>query len=64
VKPLEIDRVSISHIDFDRTVTAAIASKVATEQLIGQKDNQLEVAKRDAEIARTTASGRADSVRI
>lgn len=63
-KPLEIDRVSIDHIDFDRTVTAAIAAKVGAEQMIGQKDNELEIAKRDAEIARTAAAGRADANRI
>lgn len=63
-KPIEIDRISIDHIDFDKTVTGAIAAKVGTEQKIGQKDNELEIAKRDAEIARTLASGRADSVRI
>lgn len=63
-KPLEIDQIAIDHIDFDKTVTSAIASKVGAEQMIGQKDNELEVAKRDAEIARTAAAGRADSVRI
>lgn len=63
-KPLEIDRISIDHIDFDRTVTSAIAAKVGAEQMIGQKDNELEIAKRDAEIARTTAGGRADANRI
>lgn len=63
-KPIEIDRISIDHIDFDRTVTNAIAAKVGAEQQIGQKDNELEIAKRDADIARTLAAGRADSVRI
>lgn len=63
-KPLEIDRVSIDHIDFDKTVTGAIASKVSAQQMIGQKENELEVAKRDADIARTLAAGRADAVRI
>lgn len=63
-KPLEIDRISIDHIEFDRTVTAAIAAKVGAQQLIGQKDNELEIAKRQAEIARTTASGQADAARI
>lgn len=63
-KPIEIDRVAIDHIDFDRTVTAAIAAKVGAQQEIGQKENELEIAKRDAEIARTLAAGKADSVRI
>jgi len=62
-KSLEIDRVSIDHIDFDKTVTGAIASKVSAEQLIGQKENELQVAKRDADIARMLAAGRADAVR-
>lgn len=63
-KPLEIDRISIDHIEFDPTVTAAIAAKVGAEQKIGQKDNELAIAQRDAEIARTAAGGRADAIRI
>lgn len=63
-KPIEIDRVTISHIEYDRTVTQAIAQKVATEQRLEQKDFELKIAARDADIARTSARGRADAQRL
>lgn len=63
-KPIEIDRVSIDHIDYDRSVTAAISAKVATEQQVKQKELEVKVAEHAAEIARTQARGQADAVRI
>lgn len=63
-KPIEIDRVSIDHIDYDRSVTAAISAKVATEQQVKQKELEVKVAEHAAEIARTQARGTADAVRI
>lgn len=63
-KPIDIDRVSIDHIDYDRSVTAAISAKVATEQQVKQKELEVKVAEHAAEIARTQARGQADAVRI
>lgn len=62
-KPIEIDRVSINHIEFDRTVTAAISAKLASAQRLEQKEFELKIAERDGEIARTAARGRADVIR-
>jgi regulator of protease activity HflC (stomatin/prohibitin superfamily) len=61
---IEIDQIAIRHIDFDATVTQAISRKIATRQQAEQKQYEVEIAERDAEIARTTARGRADATRI
>lgn len=63
-KPLEIDRVSVDHIAFDPTLTKAISAKLAMQQFIEQKRYEMEVAERDAEIARSQARGQADAFRI
>jgi len=63
-KPIDIDRVSIDHIQYDKSVTAAISAKVATEQQVQQKELEVKVALQDAEIARTRAQGQSDAVRI
>lgn len=61
---LVIDQVAINHIDYDGTVTAAISSKIATKQQAEQKLVEVEIAARNAEIARTTAQGISDATRI
>ena len=63
-KPIEIDRIAIEHIEYDRNVSAAISTKLATAQRVQQKEAEVQIAQRDAEIERTLAKGRADSVRI
>ena len=63
-KPLEIDRVAIKHIEYDPGVTKAISDKLATQQRMQQKEFELKIAERDAEIARTTAKGKSDARRI
>ena len=63
-KPIEIDKVAIEHIEYDRNVSAAISTKLATSQKVEQKDAEVRIAERDADIARTVAKGRADAVRI
>lgn len=63
-KPIEVDRVAIKHIRFDQKVTASISQKLAMEQEAEQKRFELEIAKQDAEIARTAAKGRGDAIRI
>ena len=62
--PVEIDRVTIRHIEYDRGLTAAISTKLATAQKVEQKEFELKIADRDAEIARLAARGRGDAVRI
>ena len=59
-----IDQVAIRHIDYDDTVTQAISRKIAVRQQSEQKKYEVEIAARDAEIARTTAQGRSDATRI
>lgn len=63
-KPVEIDRVSISHIAYDANLTSGISQKLATAQKVEQKESELKLADRDAEIARVSARGRADAVRV
>ena len=63
-KPVEIDRVSISHIAFDANLTSAISQKLTAQQKVEQKEFEVKLADRDAEIARIAARGRADAVRI
>jgi regulator of protease activity HflC (stomatin/prohibitin superfamily) len=61
---LLVDRVTIQHINYDPLVTQAISRKIATRQQAEQKKYELEIANRDAEIARTAAQGRGDAMRI
>lgn len=63
-KPLQIDRIAIDHIEYDRAVTGAISSKIATNQMVEQKQLEVRIAEQDAEIARTKARGQADATRI
>lgn len=63
-KLLEIDRISINHIEYDRAVTRAISSKIATEQMVEQKLFEVKVSESDAEIVRYAARGQADAIRI
>lgn len=59
-----VDQVAIRHIDYDDTVTQAISRKIAVRQQSEQKRYEVEIAQRDADIARTTAQGRSDATRI
>jgi regulator of protease activity HflC (stomatin/prohibitin superfamily) len=61
---LVIDQVAINHIDYDATITQAISAKISTKQQAEQKKFEIEVATREAEIARTVAQGRSDAIRI
>jgi len=60
----EIDQIAIRHIDYDDTVTASISRKIATRQQAEQKVYEVQIAERDADIARTAAQGRADATKI
>lgn len=59
-----IDQVAIRHIDYDDTVTQAISRKIAVRQQSEQKRYEVDIAQRDADIARTSAQGRSDATRI
>lgn len=62
--PIDIARVSIDHIQYDRQVTDAISDKIATHQKAEQKVFEEEIAKENAIIARTQAQGQADAEEI
>ncbi len=62
--PLEIEQVSIKHIRYEQLVTQSISKKLVKEQEAVQKKFEIEIAKQDAEIARTNAQGVGDSIRI
>lgn len=63
-KPIEIGRVSITHIQYDPNLTKAISDKRAAVERVEEKKSEVEIAAQDAEIARTTARGQSDAVRI
>ncbi len=63
-KHIEIDNVAIRDIDFTSGVLRAIEIKLSKEQEKVQKDFELEIAVKDAEIARARAKGEADSLQI
>jgi len=62
--PLEINQVAIKHIRYDNLVTRSISEKLVKEQKSDQKRFEVEIAAQDAEIARTTAQGVSDALRI
>lgn len=62
--PIEVGRIAIGHIAYDSGVTQAISGKLATFQRVEQKESELRIAERDADILRAAAKGRADSARI
>ncbi|NOY25126.1 MAG: hypothetical protein GXP62_04555 [Oligoflexia bacterium] len=63
-KPVEIDSIAVKHIQFDKDVTGSISQKLVMEQQAEQKDFEILVAQKDAEIARTAAKGQGDAARI
>ncbi|VAW63569.1 hypothetical protein MNBD_GAMMA11-310, partial [hydrothermal vent metagenome] len=62
--PLLIDQVAIKHIRYEQLVTKSISDKLVKEQEIEQKRYEIEIARQDADIARTTARGVGDAMRI
>lgn len=62
--PLIINQVAIKHIRYEQLVTKSISDKLVKEQEIEQKRYEIEIAKQDADIARTTARGVGDALRI
>ena len=61
---LEIQSVALADVDFPQLVLHAIEEKQAKEQQKEQKEFELIIATKDAEIARTRALGEGDSIRI
>jgi regulator of protease activity HflC (stomatin/prohibitin superfamily) len=59
-----VDQIAIRHIDYDQLVTAAISQKIAVRQQSEQKKYEVDIAKRDADIARASAQGHSDATRI
>ena len=63
-RPLVIQSVALAEVDFPKTVKTAIELKQATEQEKEQKEFELLIAAKDAEIARARARGEGDSLQI
>lgn len=61
---LAIQSVALADVDFPQIVLHAIEQKQAKEQEKEQKEFELTIAAKDAEIARTRAKGEGDSIRI
>lgn len=61
---LEIQSVALADVDFPQIVLNAIEQKQAKEQQKEQKEFELIIAEKDAEIARRRARGEGDAIRI
>lgn len=61
---LEIQSVALADVDFPQIVLQAIEQKQAKEQQKEQKEFELTIASKDAEIARLRARGEGDAIRI
>jgi regulator of protease activity HflC (stomatin/prohibitin superfamily) len=61
---LEIQSIALADVDFPPIVLRAIEQKQAKEQEKEQKEFELTIAAKDAEIARTRAKGEGDAIRI
>src|SRR5437867_8612108 len=61
---LEIQSVALADVDFPQIVLSAIEQKQAKEQQKEQKEFELIIAEKDAEIARRRARGEGDAIRI
>lgn len=63
-KYLEIDNVTIDHIVYPSVVSSAVNKKLAVQQDIEQKDYEIAIAKKTAEIQRILARGQRDAQTI
>lgn len=61
---LEIQSIALADVDFPQIVLTAIEQKQAKEQQKEQKEFELTIASKDAEIARFRARGEGDAIRI
>lgn len=60
-KHIVVDKVTLDHIVYSPMVTNATDRKLATKQQIEQKDFEIEIAEKEAEIQRILARGQKDS---
>lgn len=63
-KHLEFDNVTLDHIIYPPVVSSAVSQKLAVEQDIEQKDYEIEIAMKEAEIQRILARGQRDAQAI
>lgn len=63
-KHLEIDNVAIEHFDYSKIVTEAVDRKLAAKHRLGEKEFDIQIAEKDAEIQRTRARGQKDAQKI
>lgn len=63
-KYIEVDAITIDHIEFTAAMLNAIEIKLAKEQEEIQKSYELKIAVKDAEIVRVDAKGKADAIMI
>ncbi len=63
-KHLEFDVVTVDHIVYPTVVTSAVNRKLAVEQDREQKDYEIEIAEKEAEIQRIRAKGQRDAQKI
>ena len=63
-KHLVFDNVTVNHIIYPDVVSSAVNNKLAVEQDIEQKDYEIEIAKKTAEIQRVLARGQRDAQAI
>jgi prohibitin 1 len=61
---LELQSIALADVDFPQIVLSAIEQKQAKEQQKEQKEFELVIAEKDAEIARRRARGEGDAIRI
>jgi regulator of protease activity HflC (stomatin/prohibitin superfamily) len=61
---LDIQSIALADVDFPQIVLSAIEQKQAKEQQKEQKEFELIIAEKDAEIARRRARGEGDAIRI
>lgn len=61
---LEIQSIALADVDFPQIVLSAIEQKQAKEQEKEQKEFELTISAKNAEIMRTLAKGEGDSIRI
>lgn len=63
-KHIEINDIILNHIMYSPLVTRAAEKKLATLQRLEQKEYELGIAQKDAEIQRIAAAGQRDAQKI
>lgn len=63
-KHIDFDNITLDHLMYSPLVTEAVDKKLATKQEIEQKDFEMEIAVKDAEIQRILARGQRDAQQI